>query len=58
MVKQFITKRRCWRHKKYVSQRMANLQNELCQEAIQTGKVNLEKRQQLLKYKSHYEYFK
>ena len=37
---------------------MAQLQNELCQEAINTGTVNLEKRQQLLKYKSHYEYFK
>jgi hypothetical protein len=32
---------------------MAQLQNELCQEAIQTGKVNLEKRKQLLKYKNH-----
>ena len=53
MVKQFVTKRRCWRHKKYVAQRMAQLQNELCQEAINTGKVNLEKRQQLLKYKHH-----
>ena len=32
---------------------MAQLQNELCQEAINTGVVNLEKRQQLLKYKEH-----
>ncbi len=32
---------------------MAQLQNELCQEAINTGKVNLEKRKQLLKYKNH-----
>ena len=45
-------------HKKYVRQRMAELQSELRQEAINTGKVNLEKRQQVLKYKSHYEYFK
>ena len=30
---------------------MAQLQNELCQEAIDTGLVNLEKRNQLLKYK-------
>ena len=52
-MKQFIIKRRCWRHKRYVSQRMAELQGELCQEAINTGKVNLEKRQQLLKYKEH-----
>ena len=54
----FFKKRRCWRHKKYVAQRMAQLQSELCQEAIDTGVVNLEKRQQLLKYKAHYEYFK
>lgn len=52
-MKQFLTKRRCWRHRKYVGQQMAQLQNELCQEAIQTGKVNLEKRQKLLKYKHH-----
>jgi hypothetical protein len=52
MNKWFI-KRRCWRHKRYVAQRMAQLQNELCQEAIDTGVVNLEKRQQLLKYKEH-----
>ncbi len=32
---------------------MAQLQNELCQEAINTGVVNLEKRKQLLKYKEH-----
>jgi|TARA_R110002074_G_scaffold91950_1_gene200883 hypothetical protein len=57
-MKELIKKRRCMRHKKYVRQRMAELQSELCQEAITTGKVNLEKRQQLLKYKSHYEYFK
>jgi hypothetical protein len=52
-MKQFIIKRRCFRHKKYVTSRMAQLQNELCQEAIDTGVVNLEKRQQLLKYKTH-----
>ena len=57
-MKELIKKRRCMRHKKYVRQRMAELQSELCKEAITTGKVNLEKRQQLLKYKSHYEYFK
>ena len=57
-MKKLIIKRRCFRHKRYVSQRMAQLQNELCQEAIDTGVVNLEKRQQLLKYKAHYEYFK
>ena len=52
-MKKFIIKRKCWRHKKYVGQRMAQLQNELCQEAINTGIVNLEKRQQLLKYRTH-----
>lgn len=57
-MKELIKKHRCMKHKKYVRQRMAELQSELCQEAITTGKVNLEKRQQLLKYKSHYEYFK
>jgi hypothetical protein len=55
-MKQFIIKRRCFRHKKYVTSRMAQLQNELCQEAIDTGIVNLEKRQQLLKYKTHIKY--
>jgi len=57
-MKQFIIKKRCFRHKKYVSQRMAQLQNELCQEAIDTGVVNLEKRQQLLKYKEHLKHLK
>ena len=52
-MKKFIKKRRCLSHRRYVSQRMAQLQNELCQEAIDTGLVNLEKRKQLLKYKEH-----
>ena len=58
MIEKFMKKRRCLSHKRYVAYRMQELQSELCQEAINTGKVNLEKRQQLLKYKSHYEYFK
>ena len=53
-MKKFIRNRRCFLHKVYVSKRMAELQNELCQEAIDTGIVNLEKRQQLLKYKNHF----
>ena len=57
-MKQFIIKKRCFRHKRYVSQRMAQLQNELCQEAIDTGVVNLKKRQQLLKYKEHLKHLK
>ena len=52
MNKWFI-KRRCWRHRKYVAQRMAQLQNEIFQEAMDTGLVNMEKRKQLLKYKEH-----
>ena len=40
-------------HKRYVSKRMAELQNEIFQEAMDTGLVNLEKRKQLLKYKEH-----
>ena len=56
MNKWFI-KRRCWRHKRYVRARMAEIQSELCQEAIDTGIVNLEKRKQLLKYQAHYNYY-
>ena len=52
-MKEIFKKRRCLSHRKYVSQRMAQLQNELCQGAIDTGLVNLEKRKQLLKYKEH-----
>ena len=52
-MKELIKKRRCMRHKKYVRQRMAELQNEIFQEAIDTGLVNIEKRKQLLKYKEH-----
>lgn len=57
-MKKFISKRRCFRHKRYVSKRMAELQMEICNEAIKTGIVNETKRQQLFKYKDHYEYFK
>jgi len=54
-MKKFIKKRRCFRHKRYVSKRMAELQMEICSEAIKTGLVNETKRQQLFKYKEHYE---
>ena len=50
-MKEFMKKRRCLSHRKYVTKRMAELQNEIFQDAMATGKVNLEKRQQLLKYK-------
>jgi hypothetical protein len=52
-MKEFIKKRRCLSHRRYVAQRMAELQNEIFQEAIDTGLVNMEKRKQLLKYKEH-----
>jgi hypothetical protein len=53
MIEKFMKKRRCLSHKRYVSHRMQQLQNEIFHEAISTGHVNLEKRQQLLKYKQH-----
>ena len=53
MIEKFMKKRRCLSHKRYVSYRMQELQNEIFQEAMDTGLVNLEKRKQLLKYKEH-----
>ena len=52
-MKQFVKKRRCLFHKRYVIRRMAELSNDILHEALSTGKVNLEKRKQLLKYKEH-----
>ena len=52
-MKELLKKRRCLSHKRYVAHRMAELQQELFSDAMATGKVNLEKRQQLLKYKQH-----
>ena len=52
-MKEIFKKRRCLSHKKYVSKRMAELQNEIFTDAMATGIVNLEKRKQLLKYKEH-----
>jgi len=54
-MRKWLKKRRCFRHKRYVSKRMAELQMEICSEAIKTGLVNETKRQQLFKYKEHYE---
>ena len=48
-------KRRCLSHKAYVRHVMAQLTSEIAQDAITTGKVNLEKRKKLLKYKNYYE---
>ena len=52
-MKDILKKRRCLSHRKYVTKRMAELQNEIFTDAMATGIVNLEKRKQLLKYKTH-----
>ena len=52
-MKDLMKKRRCLSHRRYVTNRMAELQSEIFNDAMATGKVNLEKRQQLLKYKQH-----
>ena len=52
-MKEMLKKRRCLSHRRYVTNRMAELQTEIFNDAMATGKVNLEKRQQLLKYKEH-----
>jgi len=52
-MKEMLKKRRCLSHRKYVTKRMAELQNEIFTDAMATGIVNLEKRKQLLKYKEH-----
>ena len=52
-MKEILKKRRCLSHRKYVTKRMAELQNEIFTDAMATGIVNLEKRKQLLKYKEH-----
>ena len=48
-------KRRCLSHKSYVKGIMASLHCEMAREAINTGKVDLEKRKLFLKYKNYYE---
>lgn len=53
MINYFTKRARCMKHKKYVNQRMAELTNEICTEAIETGIVNTKKRNKLLKYKEH-----
>ena len=52
-----MKKRRCLSHKRYVSHRMQELQNEIFKDAMATGIVNLEKRKQLLKYKNQLRMF-
>ena len=46
------------RHLTYVSKTMAELHSSICKEAIMEGYVDDTKRDKLLKYKQHYEYFK
>jgi len=53
VMKEILKKRRCLSHRRYVEHRMAELSSEIFEDAMATGKVNLEKRQQLLKYKTH-----
>tara|TARA_R110000772_G_scaffold265693_1_gene387333 strand:+ start:60 stop:230 length:171 start_codon:yes stop_codon:yes gene_type:complete len=48
-----MKKRRCLSHRRYVTHRMAELSTEIFEDAMATGKVDLKKRQQLLKYKEH-----
>ena len=55
VMKEFIKKRRCLSHKKYVKHAMAQLTSEIAQDAIATGIVDLDKRKKLLKYKDYYE---
>ena len=53
MINYFTKRAKCMKHRKYVSHRMAQLQMEICNEAIETGVVNMKKRNQLLKYRDH-----
>tara|TARA_R100001463_G_scaffold13000_2_gene34825 strand:+ start:234 stop:416 length:183 start_codon:yes stop_codon:yes gene_type:complete len=55
MWEKIAKKRRCLSHKSYVRATMAALQCEIARDAINTGKVDLEKRKLFLKYKDYYE---
>ena len=54
-VKQIVKKRRCLSHKYYVKHKMAEIQSDIARDAINTGKVDLNKRKLFLKYKNYYE---
>ena len=54
-MREFIKKKRCLSHKRYVKHAMAKLTSEIAQDAITTGIVDLNKRKKLLKYKDYYE---
>ena len=55
MWEKIAKKRRCLSHKSYVRNVMASIHCEIAREAINTGKVDLEKRKLFLKYKDYYE---
>ena len=55
MWEKIAKKRRCLSHKSYVRSVMASLHCEIARDAINTGKVDLEKRKLFLKYKDYYE---
>jgi len=55
MWEKIAKKRRCLSHKSYVRSVMASIHCEIAREAINTGKVDLEKRKLFLKYKDYYE---
>jgi hypothetical protein len=55
MWEKIAKKRRCLSHKAYVRSIMASLHCEIAREAINTGKVDLDKRKLFLKYKDYYE---
>ena len=55
MFEKVAKKRRCLSHKSYVRATMARLHCDIARDAINTGKVDLEKRKLFLKYKDYYE---
>jgi len=52
-----IKTNRVRQHMAYVSKRMAELHNEICNDAIQLGYVDYTKREKLFKYQQHYNYY-
>ncbi len=53
-MRELIKKYRCLSHKRYVRHAMAELSSEILKDAINTGLVDLEKRNKLLRYKEYY----
>ncbi len=48
-MKDLMKKRRCLSHRRYVTNRMAELQSEIFNDAMATGKANLEKKTTIIK---------